>query len=149
MRQKDLIQLGATGILVIILILALGNAFKKMKSRNFKKVFPKSVELASQDVDQVNRLSSQNLYNRLSQELELIELKRDPFTAAPIVSEQSSSAGTVLSGILWDKNVPLAILDGKVVKEGARLGNKTVVDIKPDRVILSDGQVLSELKLKR
>ena len=58
-------------------------------------------------------------------------------------------AGVDLTGILWDKDRPLAIIDGEIVKKGVYVGDKTIVDIKRDRVILSDGKILTELKLKQ
>jgi type IV pilus assembly protein PilM len=54
----------------------------------------------------------------------------------------------VLTGIFWDEEKPLAIINGKVIGQGQSAGNKKVVQIKRDRVILSDGQNLSEIRLK-
>jgi hypothetical protein len=88
-----------------------------------------------------------NLYNLLEQQSKSIELKRDPFISVPIVSEKSLHPEISLTGILWDKAKPLAIIDGNVVKKGQRVGNKTIVEIKQDRVILSDGQIISEIRL--
>ena len=149
MRKKDLIQLGATGILVIVLILALGNVSKKSGKRNLKSVLPIGLESAAVSSHQANKLQNRSLYDTLEQQAKSIELKRDPFTAAPIVSEKVSQSGVDLTGILWDKDKPLAIIDGEIVKKGERGGSKTIIDIKKDRVILSDGAVLSELKLEQ
>jgi uncharacterized transporter YbjL len=151
MSKKDLVQLGITGVLVIVLVMALGNAFKKARLQKSKNVLPQAVDLAGVLVNQAkpNLLQGGNLYNLLEQESKSIELKRDPFTAAPIISEKMLQSGIDLTGILWEKAKPLAIIDGEIVKKGARIGNKTIVDIKKDRVILSDGKVLTELKLER
>ena len=149
MPKKDLIQLGITGVLVVVLILAMGNASKKAQLRKQKNTLAKPVNLTGIAVNQAKaQLDSGNLYNLLEQQAKSIELKRDPFTAAPIVSEKTLQAGVDLTGILWDKDKPLAIIDGNIVKKGASIGNKTVVDIKKDRVILSDGKELTELKLE-
>lgn len=150
MRKKELIELGITAGLVVILIIAFTNAFKKVRSRNLRnQAKPRAVELATLSVNPVNMAENKNLYNTLEQQVNSIELKRDPFTAAPIVSEKDLHSEVVLTGILWDKVKPLAIIDGEVVKKGESIGNRVIVDIKKDRVILSDGAVLSELKLEQ
>ena len=127
-------------MLLVILILAMGDAFKKARLRKLKNVLPKTIALVT--------VENKGFYDMLEQRAKAIELKRDPFTAAPITSEKSLQSGVDLTGILWDKDKPLAIIDGDIVKIGARVGNKTVMAIKKDRVILSDGAVLSELKLE-
>jgi len=149
MTKKDLTQLGITAILIIVLIVAVGNTSKKVAARNKKSSLPKAVALVGVSVNQTSQGQSDNSYNALEEQANSIELKRDPFTAAPIVSEKALKTGVDLTGILWDKDKPLAIIDGEIVKKGARVGNKTVEDIKKDGVILSDGQILTELKLER
>ncbi|MDD5560670.1 MAG: hypothetical protein PHT50_00860 [Candidatus Omnitrophica bacterium] len=143
MRRKDLIELGITGILAVALIIAFGSAVKKARSRN---IVPKTA--GSAGVSPADKIESRDLYNYLEQETGSIELKRDPFTSSPIISYKNVQSGLALTGILWDKLKPLAIIDGEVVKKGDRIGNKEVVDIKRDRVILSDGQEFFEVKLE-
>ena len=149
MQKKDLIQLGIIVVLATVLIFALGNASKKARARNLKNVLPKVADLAVVLPKEIKKTDSGNLYNMLEQEAKSIELKRDPFTAVPIVSEKTLQSGVDLTGILWDKDKPLAIIDGHIVKKGSRVGGKTIIDIKKDQVIFSDGEVLSELKLGR
>jgi type IV pilus assembly protein PilM len=69
-------------------------------------------------------------------------------TPVMIIPEKSLAPEIVLTGIFWDKEKPLAIINGKVVEQGQPVGNKRVVEIKRDRVILSDGQNLSEIRFK-
>lgn len=149
MRKKDLIQLGATVVLAMVLIFILVNASEKSRRRNLKNVLPKAVDLARVLPDQVKKVESNDLYNLLEQQSRSIELKRDPFTAVAIMSEKTLQSGVDLTGILWDKDRPLAIIDGEIVKKGARVANKTIVEIRKDRVILSDGQILTELRLEQ
>lgn len=148
-RQKDIVELGVTGVLVIVMLAVFGNAAKKSRSRDMKDSRPKAADSAVMPVVQVNTPDSKGLYNMLEQKVKSIQLKRDPFTAASIVSDENSRSVISLTGIFWDKAKPLAIIDGNVVKKGERVGNKMVVDIKQDRVILSDGEALSEFKLQR
>ena len=150
MRKKDLIELGITAGLIIVLVIAFANAAKKARRRNAQnKANSQRVELANLSASQADAAENKNLYNKLEQQAKSIELKRDPFTAAPIVSEKDMHSAVILSGILWDKVKPLAIIDGEVVKKGESVGNCVIVDIKKDRVILSDGAVLSELRLEQ
>lgn len=143
MRRKELIELGVTGILLAVLVLVFAGAAKKAAGR---RAGPKAVE--STGGAAVDISGSGSLYNLLEKESESLELKRDPFTSAPIINEKNMQSGFCLTGILWDKLKPLAIIDGQVAEKGDRIGNKEVVDIKRDRVILSDGQEFFEIKLE-
>ena len=68
---------------------------------------------------------------------------RTPFSLAPVKAYQ----GLILEGIVWDKNKPAAIINGSVVKVGDTIDEHIVVDIKRDRVIISDGSKEFELRL--
>jgi hypothetical protein len=59
----------------------------------------------------------------------------------------SAAAVLDLSGILWDEEAPKAIISGNIVAVGDKVEGNTVVDIRPDRVILNDGNKTIELKL--
>ena len=48
---------------------------------------------------------------------------------------------------MWDKEKPIAIINGEIIKVGDNVGGNIVVDIKQDRVILNDGAKDFELKL--
>jgi len=141
MRKKDLIELGVTGILLAVLVFVFVNVAKKSRSRSLAPV-----DLSA--TKQVEEIVNGSLYSLLEQESKSIQLKRDPFTAAPIVLKGNTQSGFALTGILWDKIKPLAIIDGEVVKKGDQLGGKTVEDIRQDMVILNDGQEFLEIKLE-
>ncbi len=143
MRRKDLIELGVTGILLAVLISAFVHAAKNPAGRSLA---PETVDLSG--IGPADAPGAANLYNLLEQEAKSFDLKRDPFTAAPIITEKNTQPGLALTGILWDKIKPLAIIDGEVVKKGDRIADKAVVDIKRDSVILSDGQEFIEIKLE-
>lgn len=130
---------------MIVLIFALGNAFKKKPGAppsKVKNVLPKALDSAAVS-------ANRGLYDLLELQADSLELKRDPFTAAPITSEKVLSGELDLTGILWDKDKPLAIINGNIIKKGEHLGSKTIVEIKRDRVILSDGAALYEIKLNK
>jgi len=150
MQKKETIELGITVFLIIVMVLLFGNAAKKPRPRHVAKVVSNAENLQTLLPDQLDQeTSSKDLYNFLEKQIPLIELKRDPFNLASIIIEKDKQSGLVLSGILWDKNRPMAIIEGEVIEKGERIGNKTVIEIKQDRVIFSDGEVLSEIKLQR
>jgi hypothetical protein len=70
---------------------------------------------------------------------------RSPFLPSEYIKKTTS---LVLNGILWDKDNPQAVINGKLVKIGSKIDSKEVIEIKKDRVILSDGIRIFELKLK-
>lgn len=70
---------------------------------------------------------------------------RDPFSVSP--APIKGYGGLILNGIMWDKEKPAAIINDNIVKIGDKISGNAVVDIKQDRVILSDGIKDFELKL--
>lgn len=76
---------------------------------------------------------------RSAQQAEAVQLAwaRDPFTHGGTSS--GGPAGLSLSGILWDASAPLAIINGQTLRVGDELDSFRVMQIDPDRVVLSDG----------
>jgi len=72
------------------------------------------------------------------------EWKRSPFAPSGTVSTE-----LVLSGIIWSKTKPKAMIGDAIVVKGDRIGENTVIDIKADRVILNDGTKETILKLEK
>lgn len=70
------------------------------------------------------------------------------FGRNPFAPRGSSIKNLILNGILWDKEKPLAIINNTTVSVGDKIDGNTIVDIKEDRVILSDGTSNIELKLR-
>jgi len=66
---------------------------------------------------------------------------RDPFTLKKGVS------GLVLDGIMWNEKNPRAMVSGELVRKGDKIGDKTVMDVQRDKVILNDGKVDTVLRL--
>ena len=69
---------------------------------------------------------------------------RNPFIhEAILVSKEKEVAEPLpkltLNGILWQKEKPLAVINGGIVGVGGAIGPLTVVDIKKNYVILNDG----------
>lgn len=155
MKKKEVIEFSVTGILIFILLFVVISVIKK--AGKTKPSQTQKIEVISSRADNlVDKRSSKeknvakNLYNALEEESKSLELKRDPFTAAPITTKETASSSTLiqLNGILWDRTKPMAIINNNVVKIGSKVGTNIVVDIKKDRVILSDGTRDFEIQLK-
>ncbi len=61
---------------------------------------------------------------------------RDPFTGSSAGGEVS---GFDLSGILWDANAPIAVINGQMLRVGDEVEGYRIVTITQDRVTMSDG----------
>lgn len=82
---------------------------------------------------------------------------RDPFNhpkPAAIPTEASggpsarSGLELTLSAIIYGEGRGLAIINNQILRVGDRVGNKEVVEIKPDRVILRDEAGDEDLRVK-
>lgn len=71
--------------------------------------------------------------------------KRSPF----VPSGTPASSNLVLSGIIWNKDKPKAMINDMILTKGDSVGENKIIDIKPDRVILNDGTKDFELKMGR
>ncbi len=67
---------------------------------------------------------------------------RDPCAGGQVGQAQ----GLILSGILWDPQRPMAIINGQMAKVGDELDGYRIVQIAPDRVSVSDGGQTIELQ---
>ena len=137
MRDKKLVILIVLSIFAVISLIYGIVASSKGKVKKAPTVTGENLQQAS----------SQELVfsERRAKRSKFTSWKRNPFT----LQKTSSKAfkGLVLSGIMWDKGKPLAIINGEIVKIGDNVSGNIVVDIKQDRVILNDGIKDFELKL--
>lgn len=138
MEKKDKIQLGITGVLVIILLFFLMRAFEKGK---------RSAPVKAKEFATDQNVKEPGLYARLEQEIKRMDFKRDPFSRQSF-SDLKESQGLYLSGILWDEVNPTAIINDEIVAVGSEINGKKIVEIKKNKVVLeADGQT-TELGLE-
>ena len=90
----------------------------------------------------IAQLSQQREAQR--QHAQVLAWRRDPFTRGAATGELS---GLQLSGIIWDAQNPLAIINGGTVRVGDEVGGYYVVEITPDHVAVSDGAQTLDLRL--
>ncbi len=83
--------------------------------------------------------------------LEKFKAQKELISQIPALESQLSSPvrNIVLNGIILNAELPMAIINNILVKEGGFVtGTIKVVSIKPDSVILNDGIKDFELKLR-
>ncbi|MBL7151294.1 MAG: hypothetical protein ISS89_01710 [Candidatus Omnitrophica bacterium] len=158
MKKKSLIELVLTAILIVVLLFAVNNAIKRPKRSAPPAVNPgvKNIPLAADKIPKTKAAQAampvKHQYQIQEEEGQKLELKRDPFAAiAPVVakSQAAEASSITLSGILWDENNPLAIINNKVVKKADSVSGCRVIEIKRNSVVLNDGTRDFELKLGR
>ena len=74
----------------------------------------------------------------------LLAWRRDPFTRGAGIGEVS---GLTLTGILWDPNEPIAVINGQTVQVGDEVDGYQIVAISHDRVSLTDGTPTLQLSI--
>ncbi len=156
MEKKKLTQIGITGILIAVLLLAVNSCMHRLKRAKpaAKQAAPETK--VAQNIPAAAKApapaaGAKPLYQVQEEEGRALESKRNPFEA--IITQAPKpppSAATInLTGILWDKEKPMAIINGKIVKAGDRAAGCSVVEIKENSVVLNDGAKEFVLKLGR
>lgn len=148
-KQKDKIKFGISAVLVILLLLAIINSGKAIRraGRRRKKILYEQVSgpgiLAQKPIRQ-----DAWLYKRLEEETKDLALQRDPFTLTRITKTKDSPSGLALTGIVWDEQAPRAIINDRIVGVADTVGSDIIIEIEPDRVILTGNSGDFELILK-
>ena len=145
-RKKEIIEFGITGVLVLLLLFLSVSAARRLskakKPQRVKQMQSEKVQIADN-----SKVTQETVYATFEKEGRSFELVRDPFTGIFIGSPKNTTAAT-LNGILWGKGEAFAIINGNIVKRGEQVGSKTVIEIRQDRVVLSDGSTSTELLLE-
>ena len=161
MQKKDIIEISITGVLIFVLLFALFNNIRKTKQTGHHKDKPLAKDLKEsspyggffQERTPVEKPKpeekNKELFNRLERETKELKLGKDPFTPIPIGAKDVNYFSLRLTGIIWDKRSPKAIINGIILGVGDNLGGNIVTDIKQDRVILNDNKRYFELRLGR
>jgi len=151
LNARDKIEIGVTAVAVLLLVIAITSFSKKDKHLERAKEEAGPAALSIKEDTSYNKLagSTQNLFGELQERTKGLRLGRDPFVYRPMITRQETGSGFRITGILWDENSPQAIINGKVVSIGDKVGANMVIDIKQDGVILNDGFSDFELKLGR
>ena len=132
-------QLLALALLVVVLIGVFLRAFAPRRAASRAAA---SAEAAAEPMPAASTIPGVSapqevLARREAQRARASELSwnRDPFTRGRSVAV----GGFTLSGILWDAQQPIAIINGQMLQVGEELDGYRVAEIAQDRVSLTDG----------
>jgi hypothetical protein len=140
-KQKQLVF---TLILVAVFILALANSIGKIKKRHPRA--PAAPPPAA--IPQAPRPDAAAA--KTLPPSEKTEWGRDPFSGKEYkgaAQKQEEEQALKLSGVLWSKASPAAIINNKVCKTGDQIAGYVIQEIKEDRVVLDNGAHTMELKV--
>jgi len=140
LQKKDKIQLGITAILIIVLLFFVVKNFwggKRSKAASIAQVQPMTPKVTEKRIS----------FEELEEEARNLEFGRDPFSKQQVISVSRSSYVN-LSGIAWDEEFPTAIINGQIVGVGDEIGGYRVIEIRRNKVVLTDGLKDVELKLE-
>lgn len=138
-QQKQII---ITAVLVVVLAIVWINTFNVIKKRKTKGFSASATAIVESDTAAPK--IEQPIYPK---EASLV-WSRCPFSGKFYSGNQGVASDLGLAGILWDKEKPQAIINNEVVSKGGSVGGYSVLEIKKDRVVLSDGSNVFELKLE-
>jgi len=151
MSDKEKKQLALTGGLILVMVFFMVNMVndlgKRGKKRAERQAQKKEAAVnpakAADSSGSVSKVSSEKLFN-LENISRASAIKRDPFM--PV----STRGGQIrFTGVIWDSQEPQAIINDVFVKVGGNIGDGvTVVEIRKNSVILSDGSENIELFLE-
>ena len=68
---------------------------------------------------------------------------------SPFIPKNGGPAGLNLNGIVWQKDRHRVIINNTILAVGEKIGENTIIDIRKNGVILSNGVKEFELKLKQ
>ena len=136
-KKKKYLIYALSGSLLLVLILLISGVFKKNRR----------ILGGSQSTAQAEEARVLGHYYELDQRFKGIGWERDPFGMI-VVNTRTLGGSSYLKGIIWDDVAPIAIFGSALLKAGEKFDGYTVLDIRKESVILSDGEFIYELKLE-
>lgn len=151
LEKKQKIELLITAVMILLLIPILANLKNVRKPARARLAAGGGLSGAPPDRSgrrigfrAESRISGPGLFKRLEGATAGMVLKRDPFSRAGTAGSaygagKAAQSGLALTGILWDSNSPLAIINDITLKTGDSIGASKITRISQDKVFLSDG----------
>jgi hypothetical protein len=142
MSKKEKIQIWITAGLIIVFIVLTVRTLGQRKTRQTPVTQP--AILANVEETESSRI----LFPALEKEADSLEIDRDPFVKVehPKTADGPDTVLT-LEGIMEDKDQRVAVINEMIVQAGDTIAGHKVLDIQSDKVVLSDGYRLLELRL--
>ena len=141
--QKQLLILGVLGV---VMVAVYARAFRRAPPQPASGRVDVAVEPPVSPVQETTLAVIQPSEQREVQRQRalLLAWRRDPFTRGAAMEEMS---GLTLSGILWDPNQPIAIINGQMVHVGEEHDGYRIVEIVEDHVSITDGTQIFQLQI--
>lgn len=146
--DKKRLEIIVTGILILVLVFSWLNSFKVLKKKAGQKAASRTAPAQPAAAAPRTALMPAAAREVPGASDKDADWGRDPFSGRIYkAAKEEAQKDLRLVGIIWDKQKPAAIINNKIVEAGSSVGGNTVVEIKEDRVVLSDGMRTFELKL--
>ena len=147
-QKKD--QLIAVVLVTVCVFLLWNNVFSKKTRNNNPSVSSGSEALRLGNVNVIQQIRQNEKTSAEEEALWRKDWGRDPFVLGDSSGGESPGfSDLVVSGIVWDKMRPLAVINGEVHTVGDAIKGHTILEIKESAVVLSTGQGKTELPLFR
>jgi len=144
MDKKQQVQVIITAVLGLVMIFAWMNTFKFLAKRSSARSSrPVSAAVSAANTNLIvspSKILTQNENNT--------DWGRDPFSGKVYSFSHEVGADLNLTGIIFDGKSPQALINDKIAGVGAIVSGWRILEIKPNKVTLSDGTNKIELKLK-
>ncbi|MBU0709333.1 MAG: hypothetical protein KJ793_01305 [Candidatus Omnitrophica bacterium] len=141
--EKKRIEIIVTSVLVLVFILVWVRMIKVMNKRKAPKPRPSSSLIIVPPTSSVQPDAS-GIQEAIPKEV--FAWGKCPFSGKAY-STLDKGSGIALSGIIWDEEIPMAVINDRILLVGDSLGSNTVISIEKEKVILSDGSKNIELRL--
>ncbi len=142
-KQQGLLLAG----LLIVMALIYAKALKRPRHQENKALPPssKSVTVIEASEEASDKLLAVDISHRDDQRKRSGELSftRDPFSKG---LAEGQVRGLMLSGILWDVQAPMAIINGQTVRIGEEVEGYHITEITPEHVAVTDGAETFQLQ---
>ena len=78
-----------------------------------------------------------------------VSWEKDPFNYGREVTQTKVSGQSLkVKGVVWDEKNPYAIVDGKIVKQGDKIGTVEIIEIRKKSVVIKEDSQMYEIFLE-
>lgn len=143
--NKKKIELIVTSLLLIVFVVSVIGSVKKIKCR---QAYAKLQAVSSGVILELPSAATAVPPETGDKQLEFKDLEwgRDPFSDKIYLSKKAE-IDLRITGILWDKHKPAAIINNRIAGIGDVIGKYTVMRIYKEKVILNDGSKNIEITI--
>ena len=137
--KKEQIEIIAVAVLVLFFLIFLSSTLKKYRKSPAQST--KSVSRGAARPASFTQAVEKSKQTKVPQ-----NWGRDPF----VLQERGAGAGVgslVLSGIIWDRKNPRAIVNNEIYKAGDKIGKVEILEIKEDSIIVKENGKVKQLRL--